>query len=82
MDDDNLLARIALDPAVMVGKPVVIGTRLTVEYLLGVLAHGATVEEILQECHGLTHEDIRACMLFAARYLADTGFMPTGTETP
>jgi uncharacterized protein (DUF433 family) len=81
MDDDNLLARIALDPAVMVGKPVVKGTRLTVEYVLGLLAHGASVEEILEEYRGLTHEDIRACMLFAARSLADTEFMPTGTET-
>ncbi len=82
MDEQNLLARITLDPAVMVGKPVVRGTRLTVEYLLGLLAHGASAEEILDEYRDLTPDDLRACMLFAARSLADTEFMPTGTETP
>jgi uncharacterized protein (DUF433 family) len=42
MTDQQLLERIALDPQVMVGKPVVRGTRLTVEYILSLLAHGAT----------------------------------------
>jgi len=65
MDDQHLLARIALDPKVMVGKPVIRGTRLTVEYILNLLAHDATAQEILEEYEGLTHEDIRACLLFA-----------------
>jgi len=47
MDDQQLLERITLDPEVMTGKPVIKGTRLTVEYVLNLLAHGATEEEIL-----------------------------------
>jgi uncharacterized protein (DUF433 family) len=42
MKDQQLLERIALDPKIMVGKPVVKGTRLTVEYILNLLALGAT----------------------------------------
>jgi uncharacterized protein (DUF433 family) len=76
MSDDRLLARISVDPGVMVGKPVIKGTRLTVEYILGLLAHGATVAEILEEYDGLTSEDIQACLLFASKSLQDTSFMP------
>jgi uncharacterized protein (DUF433 family) len=81
MKDQQLLERIALDPKVMVGKPVVKGTRLTVEYILNLLAHGATAAEILDEYNGLTHEDIRACLLFAHKSLEDTVFMPLAIET-
>jgi uncharacterized protein (DUF433 family) len=80
MKDQQLLERIALDPKVMVGKPVVKGTRLTVEYILNLLAHGATVAEILDEYDGLTHKDIRACLLFATKCLEDTAFMPLAVE--
>lgn len=65
MQERDLQDRIVLDPNVMVGKPVIRGTRLTVEYILRLLATGATVEEILSEYDGLAVEDIRACMLFA-----------------
>ncbi|MCC7354003.1 MAG: DUF433 domain-containing protein, partial [Anaerolineae bacterium] len=40
-------------------------TRLTVEYILNLLAHGATVQEVLTEYDGLTQEDVQACLLFA-----------------
>ena len=80
MRDQELLERIALNPKVMAGKPVVRGTRLTVEYILNLLAHGATVEEILEEYQGLTAEDIRACLLFATKSLGDTDFMPLTVE--
>lgn len=80
MDDRQLLARITLDPKIMVGKPVVKGTRLTVEYILNLLAHGATAAEILDEYDGLTHQDIQACLLFAARSLEDTAFVPLAVE--
>ena len=75
MQDEQLLERITLNPKVMVGKPVIKGTRLTVEYILNLLAHGATAAEILAEYHGLTQEDIQACLLFAVRALEDTSFM-------
>ena len=80
MKDQQLLERITLNPKVMTGKPVVKGTRLTVEYILNLLAHGTTVEEILGEYDGITLEDIQACLLFAAKSLENTSFMPLTME--
>ena len=76
MSENHLLERIEVNPRIMVGKPVIRGTRLTVEYILNLLAHGATEAEILDEYSGLTLEDIRACLLFAAQSLQSTLFMP------
>jgi len=76
MDDQQLLERITLDPEVMTGKPVIKGTRLTVEYVLNLLAHGAIEEEILEEYSSLTRADIRACLLFSARSLSESSFVP------
>jgi len=53
---------------------------LTVEYIVNLLAHGATAEEILQEYEGLAQEDIQACLLFAAQSLEGTAFMPLAVE--
>ena len=72
MKDQQLLERICLNPKIMVGKPIIKGTRLTVEYILNLLAHGASVEEILEEYKGLTQEDIQACLLFATKSLETT----------
>jgi uncharacterized protein (DUF433 family) len=69
MEDQQLLERITLNPKVMVGKPVIKGTRLTVKYILNMLAHGATVSEIMEEYDGLTQEDIQTCLLFATKSL-------------
>ena len=80
MKDEQLLERIVLDPKVMVGKPVIRGTRLTVDYVLNLLAHGTTEKEILEEYKGLAVEDIRACFLFATKALKDTDFMPLAAE--
>ncbi|BAY47741.1 hypothetical protein SAMD00079811_53600 [Scytonema sp. HK-05] len=76
MTDQELLSRITVNPKVMIGKPVIRGTRLTVEYILNLLAHGATITETLEEYEGLVEEDIRACLLFAKRSLESTSFMP------
>lgn len=76
MSEEALLDRISVDQRIMVGKPVIRGTRLTVEFILNLLAHGATVDDILREYDRLTKEDIQACLLFATRALADTEFMP------
>ena len=81
MNDKALLERITLNPKVMVGKPVIRGTRLTVEYILNLLAHGATIADILEEYDGLTPEDIKACLLFARESLSRTDFMPLTLET-
>ena len=76
MKEQNLLNRISSSPRVMVGKPVIRGTRLSVEYILNLLAHGATVTEILEEYEGLVEADIRACLLFASHALGSASFMP------
>jgi uncharacterized protein (DUF433 family) len=80
MKDQTLLERITVNPNVMVGKPVIKGTRLTVEFILNLLAHGATVADIIGEYKGLTQEDIQACILFATKSLEDTTFMPLAVE--
>jgi uncharacterized protein (DUF433 family) len=65
--DQQLLERITLNPKVMVGKAVIKGTRLTIEYILNLLAHGVPVTEIMDEYEGLTHEDVQACLSFWPR---------------
>jgi uncharacterized protein (DUF433 family) len=81
MTDQELLSRITTNSKVMVGKPVIRGTRLTVEYILNLLAHGAMLAEILEEYEGLVEADIRACLLFASRSLESASFMPLAVET-
>lgn len=80
MKRNPLLERITLDPNVMTGKPVIKGTRLTVQHILNLLAHGTTIEEILKEYSGLTKEDVQACLLYASETLDDTTFMPLAEE--
>ncbi len=81
MTDEQLLERITLNPRVMAGKAVIKGTRLTVDHIFNLLAHGMSTAEILGEYPGLTNEDIQGCFLFAARSLGDTAFMPLEAET-
>jgi uncharacterized protein (DUF433 family) len=61
--------RIKRDPKVMLGKPVIVGTRITVEHILRYLAAGDTVEQLLANYPQLTGEDIRAAQAYAADYL-------------
>lgn len=68
---DELLKRIVVDPGIMGGKPVVKGTRLTVEHILKELANGMTADELLDAHPRLTHEDIRAACGYAAARLAE-----------
>jgi uncharacterized protein (DUF433 family) len=62
--------RISQDPKVMVGKPVIRGTRITVEMILRMLGQGHAVEDILDGYPGLTREDVLAAQSFAADYLS------------
>ena len=80
MEDEGLLARITIDPKVMAGKPVIKGTRLTVDYVLNLLAHGAMASEIIKEYEGLTEADVQACLLFATKTLEDASFVPLEME--
>ena len=62
----NPLERIATDPAVRFGKPCVRGTRLTVGDVLGYLASGMTEAELLLDFPQLCHDDVLACLAYAA----------------
>jgi uncharacterized protein (DUF433 family) len=57
------------DPSVMMGKPVIAGTRITVELILEKLAAGETVEELLAAHPRLTREAVRAALTYAAEAL-------------
>lgn len=69
MKDANLLARIERKPDVMLGKPVIKGTRITVELILELLAGGETSDSIVREYPRLTPEDIRAALAYASKAL-------------
>ncbi len=60
--------RIIFDPEILVGKPVAKGTRLAVEFIIELLGQGWPESEILRNYPGLEAEDIRACLLYAARF--------------
>jgi len=66
----------------MVGKPVIKGTRLTVDYILNLLAHGATAAEITQEYDGLTEADIQAVPSFSTKALEDASFVRSRWSMP
>lgn len=61
--------RITIDPKILVGKPVVKGTRLAVEFIVDLLAQGWSEEEILRNYPGLTRDDIMACLRYASDVL-------------
>lgn len=61
--------RIAIDPAVMMGKPCISGTRITVELILRKLGAGRSIAELLDAYPPLTEDDVRAALAFAADYM-------------
>jgi len=69
---------IVSDPRVMMGKPVIAGTRITVELILEKLAAGETVEQILEAHPRLTREAIQAALAFAAEVLRADVVYPIG----
>ncbi len=63
---DTLLERIQIDPNVCFGKPCIRGTRIWVSLILDFLAHGSSIEELLEEYPQLTREDIRAAIAYGS----------------
>ena len=61
--------RITLDSRVVVGKPVIRGTRLAVEFIVELLAHGWSEQQILDNYPGIIHDDISACLHYATDIL-------------
>lgn len=74
--------RITLDPAVLVGKPVIRGTRLSVEFIVGLLANGWSIEDVLKEYDHITREDIQACLAYAHYLLAEEKLYPFRRNFP
>jgi uncharacterized protein (DUF433 family) len=68
--------RITIDPRILVGKPVVRGTRLAVEFLVDLMAQGWSESEILRNYPGLEAEDLRACLAYAAATLREERIYP------
>ena len=77
---DELLKRITIDPKVMVGKPVIKGTRLTVEHILRELANGWAHRDLLDAHPRLTEEDIRAALAYAALRLSEERILVDAQE--
>jgi uncharacterized protein (DUF433 family) len=77
--DGQLWQRVAVDPEVMVGKPIIRGTRIPVELIVRMLAQGLSEADILREYPRLQPEDIRAALAYAARVLAQEEVFPIST---
>ncbi len=65
----NWQDRIIVDPNILVGKPVIKGTRIAVEFILDLMAQGWTEENILGSYPGLTRDDLQACLAYASAVL-------------
>jgi uncharacterized protein (DUF433 family) len=70
IDEDALLTRITVNPDIFGGKPIIRGRRLAVEHVLGLLAAGDTVDDLLREYPWLERDDIQACLVYARRLVA------------
>ncbi|HLA85616.1 MAG TPA: DUF433 domain-containing protein [Thermoguttaceae bacterium] len=68
--------RITIDSDVLVGKPIVKGTRIAVEFVIDLLARGWTTEQVLAAYDHLTPEDIQACLAYASEVLKSVGRTP------
>ena len=65
----NWQERITVDPEILVGKPVIRGTRISVEFVVDLLGRGWTAEQVLREYDHLTAQDIQACLAYASDML-------------
>lgn len=71
--------RIGIDPAILVGKPVIKGTRIAVEFIMDLLAQGWSEQEILENYPGIAHEDIIACFRYAEQIIKTERVYALGT---
>ena len=76
MSETELLSRIVVDPAILTGKPVVRGMRLSVDHVIRSLAAGISNEELLEDYPDLEPEDIQACLLYAAHLVEEERVYP------
>jgi uncharacterized protein (DUF433 family) len=69
-------SRIIVDPKVLTGKPVIRGTRLSVEFVIGLMADGWSKAEILANYPGIGHDDVIACLAYARDTLSSERVFP------
>ena len=69
--------RITLAPAILAGKPVIRGTRIAVEFVIGLMADGWSETDILENYPGVTHEDVMACLAYARDTLSSERVFPS-----
>jgi uncharacterized protein (DUF433 family) len=72
----NWQERISINPAILVGKPVIRGTRLSVEFVVGLMASGWTETQVLENYPNITREDITACLAYAHALLEQERVYP------
>jgi uncharacterized protein (DUF433 family) len=65
----NWRERITIDPHILVGKPIIKGTRMSVEFVVDLLGRGWTMEQIINEYNHVTPEDVQACLAYASEVL-------------
>jgi uncharacterized protein (DUF433 family) len=75
-NEEELLQRIVVNPKIMGGKPIVRGTRITLELLLKLLAQGLSPGDILKDYPHLTRDDISAALLYAAKIAGEEDVYP------
>ena len=80
MTDAELLNRITVNAAIFGGKPIVRGRRLAVEHVLGMLAAGDTIEDLLKAHAWLEREDVLACLAYARRVVGHERVEPRVTD--
>lgn len=68
--------RVVVDPKILVGKPIVRGTRLSVEFIVGLFAQGWTLQQVLDNHPGLTPEDVQACFGYTGEVLQSEQIYP------
>lgn len=66
---EKLLERIAVDPNILAGKPVIKGTRIPVYLIIELIATGMNIKGVLKEYPGLKEEDVKAALLYASKLL-------------
>ncbi len=73
---ENWRARIAVDPSILAGKPIIKGTRISVKHVLDLLANGWTIETILENYPQLKKKDITAVLKYATQILKEEKVYP------
>ena len=76
----ELAKKIESNPSIMSGKPVIKGTRITVELIVRKLGEGATVDDLLDGYPNLKRDDIQAALIYAAESLAHEEYLPVAVK--